>query len=200
MRLNEFFDLFGKSDKKSAEEKALALKAKGMYTKSVSNLEAVMDQNAQAFDTQPLKAFSQWFEHVYDKPIDRLIKTKDIKINDKNIAQMAKPIVALASINYYLKPKTPFAGFQKLMRIGADVVTDKQIMTIIEKTFGKFLEKGSGSSVDVNAKPKTGTTYDTKQGKFTWVGAMWVDEKQQPAEKQVQGALTQKARDEGKTQ
>ena len=49
MRLNEFFDLFGKSDKKSAEEKALALKAKGMYTKSVSNLEAVMDQNAQAF-------------------------------------------------------------------------------------------------------------------------------------------------------
>ena len=35
-------------------------------------------------------------------------------------------------------------------------------------------------------------------GKFTWVGAMWVDDKQQPATKEIQGALTQKARDEGK--
>ena len=67
--------------------------------------------------------------------------------------------------------------------------------------FGKFVEKGSGNPTDVNAKPKTGTTYDTgKNGKFTWVGAMWVDDQQQPAPKDVQGILTQKARDEGDTQ
>ena len=201
MKLNEFFDLFGKNDKASQEEAALAVKAKGIYTKSVNNLEKVMDRNAEAFDAQPLKAFSQWFQHVYDKSIEQMIKTKEIKITDQNVTQMAKPLIALASINYYLRPKTPFAGFKKLVKIGDKVIADKQIMAIVDKTFGKFIEKGpQGQGVDVNAKPKTGTTYDTKQGKFTWLGAMWVDEKQQPASKEAQGALTQKARDEGKTQ
>lgn len=201
MRLDELFGLFGKDDKLDTEENTLAVKAKGIYGKSVDNLEKVMDRNAEAFDAQPFKAFSQWFEHVYEKSIDRMIKTKEIKINDQNIAKMAKPLIALASINYYLRPKTPVAGFKKLLRIGSRVVADKQIMAVVDKTFGKFIEKGpTGQGLDINAKPKTGTTYDTgENGKFTWVGAMWVDEKQQPASKDVQGALTQKARDEGKT-
>lgn len=200
MRLDELFGLFGndKNKAKDKETKLLAAKAKGMYTKSIDNFEKVMDQNAEAFDAQPLKAFSQWFEHIFDKPIDRIVKTKSIVINDQNISQMSKPLIALASINYYLKPKTPFAGFQMLVNI-SDLI-DRGIKQTVEKTFGKFVEKGSGSPTDVNAKPATGTEYDTKMGKFTWVGAMWVDDKQQPASKEVQGALTQKARDEGKTQ
>ena len=202
MRLDELFGLFGPSDNDKAKEKEmkqLAIKAKGMYTKSIDNFEKVMDQNAEAFDAQPLKAFSQWFEHIFDKTVDRMIKTKSITINDGNISQMAKPIIALASINYYLKPKTPFAGFQALVQLSKTI--DPNIKQTVDKTFGKFVEKGSGNPTDVNAKPKTGTTYDTgKNGKFTWVGAMWVDDQQQPAPKDVQGILTQKARDEGDTQ
>ena len=203
MRLDELFGLFGKDPNAlSTEEKALAIKAKGMYTKSIDNFEKIIEKNAQAFDTQPLKAFNQWFEYVFDKNLDQMMKTREIKITDKNISEMAKPLIALASLNYYLKPKTPVQGFEALVKLGPRIFgNDKTILTIIDKSFGKFLERGSNANEkDTDAKPKKGTTYKTKEGTFTWLGAMWVDEKQQPGSKQVQATLTQLARDEGKTE
>jgi len=206
MRLDELFGLFGKdTNKLSAEESALGRKAKGMYGKSIANFQKIMDQNAEAFDKQPLQAFNQWFEYYYDKSVAQTLKTKEIKITDQNIDKMAKPLIALASLNYYLKPRTPVEGFEKLVKLGTMILgNDKTILKIVQDTFGKFLEKGavgSGANAkDTDAKPKKGTTYKTKEGTFTWLGAMWVNEKQQPGSKQVQATLTQLARDEGKTE
>jgi hypothetical protein len=197
MKLDELFGI-GKTNKKEQELKQLALKVKGMYNKALNNYEQIESNNAEAFDQAPLKAFAQWYEHMFDKELTRAIGIKSIRVTDQNIKQLTKALIALGSLNYYLRPKTPFAAASTLVDIAPMV--DKTIVKPIEQTFGKFVNQQGGNVIDPTAKPAVGLEYETPQGTFIFRGQMWTNEKGQPAPKEIQAALTQKARDEGNIQ
>jgi len=55
MRLDELFGI-GDTDAQK-EAKQLAQKVKGLYNKTLQNLEEIMGQNAEAFEKSPLVAF-----------------------------------------------------------------------------------------------------------------------------------------------
>lgn len=198
MKLDELFGIGGKDRKKEQELKQLALKVKGLYLKALANYNQIENNNAEIFDAAPLKAFSQWYEHMFDKDLNRVIGIKSIRVTDKNIRQLTKSLIALGSLNYYLRPKTPFAAASTLVDIAPMI--DKEIVKPIQQTFGKFINQQGGNIIDPTAKPEVGLEYTTPQGSFTFKGQMWVNERGQPAPKEIQAALTQKARDEGNIQ
>lgn len=199
MKLDELFGLFDGPEQK--ELKLLANKVKGMYGKSLENLEQVIAKNAKAFEQQPLEAFRQWFESFYDRPIKRVLDNDSLAntITKRNIQKLIKPLVLLASQNYYLKPKTGYAGAKSLVGIAPMILkNDRETLKVIDKFFGTFVEKGEGGPNDPNPPLKVGAEMDWPGvGKITWKGAMWVDEKNQPLPKEAQGPATQKAIDDG---
>tara|TARA_B110000305_G_C19173428_1_gene508437 strand:- start:187 stop:786 length:600 start_codon:yes stop_codon:yes gene_type:complete len=196
MRLDELFGI-GDTDAQK-EAKQLAQKVKGLYNKTLQNLEDIMGQNAEAFEKSPLVAFRQWFEHVFDKEIKQVIKepSLDNQITPRNINILMKPLVLLASQNHYLKPKTGYAGMVSLLQLTP--LVDKKLIKVVDKFFGTFVEKGTKSKSDPKPEIEVGKEYDIPgKGKVKWAGAMWVDEKQQPLDKAAQAAMTQKAIDDG---
>lgn len=199
MKLDELFGIGDSAEQK--ELKQLSLKVKGMYEKSLDNLEKVIAQNAKAFKEQPLEAFTQWFESFFDRPIKRVIDNDSLAntIREKNIQKLIKPLVMLASQNYYLKPKTGYGGAKSLLSLAPMVAKqDRETQKTIEKFFGSFVEKGSGSQNDPNPDVKVGSKITAPDGtEYEWKGRMWVDAKQQPAPKELQGPFTQKAIDDG---
>lgn len=199
MKLDELFGIGDSAETK--ELKQLANKVKGMYQKSMDNLEQVKAQNKTAFQQQGFEAFTQWFESYFDKTIKRVLDDATLSngVTKKNIAALEKPLVMLASQNYYLKPKTGYGGAKSLLDLAPMIEKqDKDVLKVIQKFFGTFVKKGSGSQNDPNPPVKVGATMDWPGvGKITWKGAMWVDEKQQPLPKEAQGPATQKAIDDG---
>lgn len=207
MRLDELFGLFGKGEDK--ELKQLAQKVKGMYSKAIDNYEAVLAQNADAFKQSPRAAFDKWFEHMFYKNIKRVVDDDNLhrQITDKNLPNLIKPLIMLASQNYYLKPKTGYAGAKSLVQIAPMIAKqDLPMIKVINKFFGTYLERGASKDVDPNPVLKKGTEITIPKGDavpqdttFKWMGQMWMTDKNQPASKEMQGVLTQKAIDDGMT-
>ena len=207
MRLDELFGLFSSDEEK--ELKQLALKAKGMYGKSLENYEQIVAKNPQAFQQQPKEAFNKWFEHMFYKDVKRLIDFDELyqKITDRNFKNLIKPLIMLASINYYLKPKTGYSGAETLVKIAPMIAKqDRDTLKVIEKFFGAFIRAGA-SKADSGGTVKLGAQITVPKGEavpqdtvFTWKGRMWLNDKQQPASKDMQGALTQMAIDQEMTE
>jgi tetratricopeptide (TPR) repeat protein len=207
MNLNELFGLFSSDEEK--ELKQLAQKAKGMYNKALENYEQIVEKNPKAFQSQPVEAFYKWFEHMFYKDVKRILDFDELyrKITERNLKNLIKPLIMLASVNYYLKPKTGYSGAETLVKIAPMIAKqDRDTLKVIEKFFGTFVRDGA-SKADTGGTVKIGAEITVPKGAavpqdtvFTWKGRMWLNDKQQPADKKMQGALTQMAIDQGMTE
>jgi len=198
MRLDELFGL-GKSAKQK-EQEVLAKKVKMFYEKALENFEEILAQNEDSFKKDPLESFSQWFEHFFERPMSRIIDTPAItnQIKKNTIQQLIKPLIMLGSQNFYLKPKTGYAGSKSLIDIAPMVAkNDRKLLAVIDKFFGQYVETGDQKKT---SEVKVGTQMDWPDvGIITWKGRMWLTDKNQPLPKEMQGPATQKAIDDGLT-
>jgi hypothetical protein len=122
---------------KEQELKVLANKTKQMYTKALANYEEVESKNAEKFDTDPFNSFNGWFTHMFKADVSKLFAIPNLQIQDNNIKKLGKLIIAYASQNYFLKPKTPFAGADTFLKICKAV--DSNLLTMADQVLGRFV-------------------------------------------------------------
>ena len=139
MRIDEID--FGKrvtdSKAKVQELQELGKKVKGMYEKAQQNFADVEIENAEQFDAEPMQAFANWFKHMFKNDVEKVLNIPALKLSDANIKKVGKLVVAYASQNYYLKPKTPFQGANTFMKIVK--IVDPQLVNIADQVFGRFV-------------------------------------------------------------
>tara|TARA_B100000123_G_C25641496_1_gene389019 strand:+ start:199 stop:759 length:561 start_codon:yes stop_codon:yes gene_type:complete len=133
----EFNKQLADAKKKEQELKVLAGKAKQMYAKAMQNYEEVEEKNAEKFDEEPTGAFNEWFKFMFKaNPADAL-KIPGFTLNDNNVKKITKLLTAYASQNYFLKPKTPFAGAQTFLKIVKAI--DPELVSQADTIFGRYV-------------------------------------------------------------
>jgi hypothetical protein len=123
--------------KKLKELKALSQKVKQMYAKAIQDYERVETENAEKFDSDPYESFKGWFQHMFKTEVEKAVAIPGLTISDANIKKIGKLIIAYASQNYFLKPKTPFAGANTFMKIVKAI--DPQLVSVADTIFGRFV-------------------------------------------------------------
>lgn len=124
--------------KKLEELKALSRKVKQMYEKAIQDYERVETENAEKFDSDPYESFKGWFQHMFKADVEKAVAIPGLTISDANIKKIGKLIIAYASQNYFLKPKTPFAGANTFLKIVKAI--DPQLVSVADTIFGRYVK------------------------------------------------------------
>jgi hypothetical protein len=216
------YKLSGLEKKEQEERKALNKKTAGMYKKGIQDWERIKSENAEAFKENPNAVFDQWFEHYFDRKVDRIIDHPGLISSIKNkLADYAEALIMYAGQDYYLKAKTPQQGATEILLAAPIVTNDKKVQADVKKLFGKYHVTGKNQEkiadklppVDKNKdgkddntgepvagqKPKTGLIYTTNNGeRYKFLGAQWGSlDTGRMATREVGAQLTQAAIDKG---
>lgn len=206
MRLHEF-DIVGlisgETKKEKQERQELTKKSMGMFKKAMADFERIQQENADAFKDSPTEAFEQWFEYYFDRKVERIVDHPGLYNSVKNptkIMNFAPALIMYASMDYYLKAKTPQQGSEEMVVIAPQLTRDKKLVSTVQKLFGKYVVTGKNQKqLDTDKKPKLGITYTVKNGdEYKWLGAQWGNVTTgRVATKEVGAQLTQTAIDKG---
>jgi len=206
MRLHEF-DIVGlisgETKKEKQERQELTKKSIGMFKKAMADFERIQQENADTFKDNPTEAFEQWFEYYFDRAVARIVDHPGLYNSVKNptkIMNFAPALIMYASMDYYLKAKTPQQGSEEIVVIAPQLTRDKKLVSIVQKLFGKYVVTGKNQKqLDTDKKPKLGITYTVKNGdEYKWLGAQWGNVTTgRVATKEVAAQLTQIAIDKG---
>ena len=203
---NLAYKLSGEEAKEKKELEALAKKASGMYKKTIDEFESIVNQNVQAFKEEPNARFEEWFESYFDRAVNKIVDHPGLYNSIKNkIMDNAYAVIAYASMDYYLKAKTPQQGSEALLSIAPVMLAkDKNTLKIVQKLFGKYVVKNKNQekiSDKLDKKPKTGLVYKDGDTEYKFMGQQWVNTtNNQVARKEVAAQLNAVAIERGDTE
>lgn len=207
MRLYEF-DIVGlisgETKKEKQERQELTKKSMGMFKKAMADFERIQKENADTFKDNPIEAFEQWFEYYFDRAVVRIVDHPGLYTSIKNptkIMNFAPALIMYASMDYYLKAKTPQQGSEEIVVIAPQLTRDKKLVSIVQKLFGKYVVNNKNQekiSDKLDKKPKTGLVYKDGEVEYKFMGQQWVNTtNNQVARREVAAQLTQIAIDKG---